>query len=360
MNSFDATGAMVSRVRDAAERGRGVAIRGGGTRSAWHHPPESTGIELDFSQHAGVIRYEPTELVATVRAGTPLRELEATLAGEGQCLPFDPPRFGEASTIGGAIATGASGPGRPWLGAARDAVLGVRIVDGRGEVGRFGGEVMKNVAGYDIARLQAGAFGTVGAILDVSLRVRALPECSETRMLELGMSGAFERMAELGRRPWPLTGLAWEGGRLYVRFEGSQEGVSAAVAEVGGERVDARFWDDLRDLRASFFAEASVRPDEGPALWRLSLPADAPRPAFPANWLLDWGGALRWCVTDADPRRVFEAAREMGGHALCLRPTLRRAAVAPAIARLEARVRAALDPDGVLNPGVMAPAPEAQ
>ena len=341
-------GAIVERVRTALGAGRPLAIRGGGTRGAWHRPAAADAVELDMRGHRGIVAHEPTEVVVTARAGTPLEELETILAGHDQMLPFDPPRFGPGSTLGGAVASGLSGPARPWLGALRDAVLGVRLVDGRGQYCRFGGEVMKNVAGYDLSRLQAGAFGTLGVLLDVSLRVRARPACTRTRILELGLGATLARMVALGRRPLPITGLAWTGGLLHVRLAGAPEGVAAAAETIGGEEVaDDDFWRRLRDLELEGLGEA------GAPLWRLSLPFDAPQPDFPANWVIDWGGAQRWCLTDTAPARVLEAARALGGHARRVRPGPLATAPAPAVAALEARVRASLDPDGRLNPGVM-------
>lgn len=346
--AFDASGAVVARVREAVGLGRGLAIVGGGTRSAWHRPAQETAVEIDMTQHAGILTHEPSELVVTARAGTRLADLEAALAAHDQELPFDPPRFGPASTLGGVIASGLSGPARPWHGAVRDAVLGVRLVDGRGEVCRFGGEVMKNVAGYDLSRLQAGAFGTLGVLLDVSLRVRAVPEVTRIQVLELGVGAALARMLACGRRPWPITGLAWAEGRLYVRLAGSEQGVAAAALEIGGSEVpDDGFFERLRDLELDALGDAAA------PLWRLSVPFDAPHADFPANWVIDWGGAQRWALTDTAPERVCEAARALGGHALRLRPTLLREAPAAAVAALERRVRGALDPASVLNPGVM-------
>ena len=345
--AFDATGAVVARVREAAERGRGLAIRGAGTRGRWHAAPRSTGIEIDMTRHAGILSHEPTELVLTARAGTTLADVETALAAHDQELPFEPPRHAAGSTLGGAVASGLSGPARPWLGSVRDAVLGVGLVDGRGEICRFGGQVMKNVAGYDVSRLQAGAFGTLGVLLDVSLRVRARPEATLTCVLETGLADARTRMVALGRRPWPLTGLAWLDGRLHVRLAGAPEGVEAAARELGGDAGDDDFWSALRDLALPFFGRQET------ALWRLSLPFDAAQPDFAADWLLDWGGAQRWCRTHAEPEVVLAEARRLGGHATRLAPSLLRTPVAPAVAAVETRVRAALDPGGVLNPGVM-------
>ena len=339
---------MVARVHEAIAASTPIAIQGGGTRSAWHHPSDLSGSPLEMSRHRGILAHEPSELVITARTGTPLSEIERALARAGQELPFEPPRTGAASTLGGVIAAGLAGPARPWFGAVRDAVLGVRLVDGRGEVCRFGGEVMKNVAGYDVSRLQAGAFGTLGVLLDVSLRVRARCEVRQTRVLEMGLGQACSTMVALARRPLPLTGLAWEDGRLHLRLGGAAEGVAAAAAVVGGDEVRSDpFWDRLRDHDFEAFA-----PDQAP-LWRLSVPPDALQPDFPANWMLDWGGAQRWCVTDTEPDRVFAAARRMGGHATRLRPTLARTLPAVAVRGLEARVRRALDPAGLFNPFVV-------
>lgn len=358
MVSVDATAALQDRIVEARAASTPLRIVGGGTRGAWL-PTDAAcrgAVELPVSGHRGVVAFEPSELVVTARCGTTLEELEALLAGSGQCLPFDPPRFGPGATLGGALASGLSGPARPFHGAARDAVLGVRLLDGRGEIGRFGGEVMKNVAGYDVARLVTGAWGTLGVVLEASLRLRCLPEREETRVLELGLAKALERMTRLQRAPLPLTGLAWIEGLLHVRLAGTDAGVTTAAEGLGGDPVDGAdaqaFWTGLRDLTLPFFAS------EGP-LWRLSLPADAPQPKLPANWLLDWGGAQRWCTTDAAAERVDAVARAAGGHATRIRPDLRRMPQPPGLARLQRRVLSALDPDGLLNAGALYPQPPA-
>jgi glycolate oxidase FAD binding subunit len=342
MADGDASAALRARVREARAAGERLFVRGGGTRT-----PAPDGVAtLELGAHRGIVAFEPSELVVTVRAGTPVAELEAVLAEAGQELPFDPPRTGPAATVGGAVATAAAGPARPWRGAVRDAVLGVTLLDGHGEIGRFGGAVMKNVAGYDVSRLVAGARGTLGAILETSLRVLPRPAARCTRILELGMDQAVETMTALAQRPLPLQGLVWVEGFLHVRLGGTEEGVAAAAASVGGEPLEeeAPFWRALRDLELPAFA-ADV------PLWRLSVPGNAPQPTLTADWVLDWGGAQRWCVTAAEPERVLAAAAELGGHARRLRPAPELAtAPAPALAPLEARVRAAFDPDGVFAP----------
>lgn len=338
-------------VVEAARAAQGaLCIRGGGTRADLMASKSDDAEVLEVGEHRGIIAFEPSELVVTARAGTPLAELEAALADAGQILPFDPPRFGSASTLGGVVASGLAGPARPWQGAVRDAVLGITLLDGRGAIGRFGGQVMKNVAGYDVARLNVGAMGSLGVLLDVSLRLLPRPMTTTTLTFELGIGQAFERMAKLGRRPLPITAMAFEGGLLRVRLAGSEAGVTAAVASLGGDTAaDAtEYWTRLRDRKLPLFE------GDGP-LWRLSVPATAPQPDLSANWLLDWGGAQRWCCTDAAPERVFAAASALGGHAMRLAPSLQRAALPPVQLALQQRIKAVFDPSGLFNPGVLYP-----
>ncbi|HSG90402.1 MAG TPA: glycolate oxidase subunit GlcE [Pseudomonadales bacterium] len=353
MHDADRSEALQEAVREALAARRPLRIVGGDTRRAWLPADAAcrSAEPLHLAGHRGIVHFEASELVVTARCGTPLAELETTLAAAGQMLTFDPPRFDAASTLGGALATGLSGPSRPWRGAARDAVLGVRLLDGHGASGRFGGEVMKNVAGYDVSRLVTGAWGTLGVMLDASLRVCSLPEQDTTVQQELGLAAALQRMTALQRRPLPIVGLAWSEGVLRVRLAGTGAGVRAAVTQLGGD-VDARgqdFWCDLRDLRLPLFHADG-------ALWRLSLPANAAQPAIPANWLLDWGGAQRWCITDASADRVHEVARAAGGHALRVRPDLQRAPLSAGVARLTERIRGAMDPSTLFNAGALYPA----
>lgn len=348
--NVDRSEALREAVEAAAASQSTLCIRGGGTRQALMASQIENAQVLEVGEHRGIIAFEPSELVVTARAGTPLTELEAALADAGQSLPFDPPRFGSASTLGGVVASGLAGPARPWQGAVRDAVLGITLLDGRGGIGRFGGQVMKNVAGYDVARLNVGAMGSLGVLLDVSLRLLPQPMATATLTLELGIGQAFERMAKWGRRPLPITAMAWEGGLLRMRLAGSEAGVAAALATVGGQTsADAGgYWTRLRDRTLPLFE------GEGP-LWRLSVPATAPQPDLSANWLLDWGGAQRWCCTDASPERVFNAASAAGGHAMRLAPTVQRAALPLAQLALQQRIKGVFDPSGLFNPGVLYP-----
>ncbi len=345
---MDAAYRLQEQVRHAAVDRQPLRIRGGGTRGHLCANLAAEARTLEVGEHCGLVAFEPNELVLTARGGTRLDDIEATLAEAGQMLPFDPPRFGTGSTLGGAIASGLAGPGRPWYGAARDAVLGVKLLDGRGEIGRFGGEVMKNVAGYDVSRLNAGAFGALGVLLDVSLRVLPVPQQVETRVLEMDLPAARMRMLELARAPLPLTGLAWEAGRLWVRLAGSAAGIDAVRARLGGERAIDDFWTGLRDQNLPFFHESAN-------LWRLSLPVTAPEPDLAGVWLLDWGGAQRWCRTDVGPSEVLAAAAACGGHAMRVRPDCVRTPLAPGIRVLHERIKRVFDPAGILNPGVLYP-----
>jgi FAD/FMN-containing dehydrogenases len=332
-----------------AAAGRALRIVGGDTK-AWLGEP-CTGERLDLSAHRGIVHYAPEELVLSARAGTPLRDIEDCLAERGQILAFEPPHLGAAATLGGTLACGLSGPRRVAAGAARDFVLGVRILDGRGRVLRFGGEVIKNVAGYDLSRLMVGAHGGLGVILEASLKVLPRPMVETTRVLDLDAAAAVAHYAGLAAQPWPLSAGAWMDGRFYLRLSGSADGVAAAIRHIGGEELPegARFWSELREQRLAFF--------DAPRIWRLSLPPAAPSPALDGVWLLDWGGAQRWLAGAGDG--VHQAASALGGHAVLWRGAVageaRRAPLPTPLFELHQRLKAALDPAGILNPGVLYP-----
>ena len=261
------------RIRLAAARGQALCLRGGGTKHFYGRPEQ--GEPLDTRDCRGIINYEPSELVVTVRAGTPLRELEAELAAQGQMLAFEPPHFGSGATVGGCVAAGLAGPRRAAVGGVRDFILGVRMVDGRGDVLRFGGEVMKNVAGYDVSRVLAGSLGTLGLIVDVSLKVLPKPVAEASLRFEMGEAAALHQLNVWGGQPLPISASAWCGGILDVRLSGAAAAVDAAIARLGGERIPddlaAARWSGLREHSDAFFA-----PGQSPSpLWRLSLPSDA-------------------------------------------------------------------------------------
>lgn len=347
MTARDAADEILAQVLEAGRWGRALRLRGGDTRE-WLGRPVA-GEVLNLGAHRGVVDWEPSERVVTVRCGTPLVELERLLAGERQMLGFEPPRAGLASTVGGAIATGLSGPRRPYAGAARDFVLGVECLDGRGQRLLFGGRVMKNVAGYDLPRLMCGAQGTLGILLQVSLRLLPQPECELAVELPCEPLPAIERMNRLAGESLPLSGAAWHGGILRLRLSGPERAVRAAAQRLGGEcSEDTAWWRALRDHRLPFFRE-------GRTLWRVSLPSAAAPLALDAEEFLDWGGAQRWLAGDPDPALVWRRARELGGHASCWRGA--QPAEGPfqplegGVHALHRALRKAFDPHRILNPG---------
>lgn len=348
MTDIDLTSELQARVRGASENGTPLAIRGGGSKAFYGRATQ--GEPLDMAGHRGVVSYEPTELFITVRAGTPLAEVEALLAERDQMLPFEPPHFGATATVGGMVAAGLSGPGRPWAGAVRDAVLGVKLINGQGEVLSFGGQVMKNVAGYDLSRLMAGALGTLGVILEVSLKVLPRPAQVVSLVQEADAAEAGRRLADWGRLPLPISASLHHGGRLYLRLSGTALGVSAARKALGGEETDSGIWVAAREQRLEFFQ--TERP-----LWRLSLPPAADGLDLPGETLTEWGGALCWLKTDAPAARVRAAATVAGGHATLFRGHDGTAEVfqplSPVLLGLHQRLKQSLDPRGILNPGRM-------
>ena len=272
------------------------------------------------------------------------------MAACGQQLAFEPPRLGRASTIGGVVAAGLSGSRRPFAGAVRDCVLGATILDGRGQVLRFGGQVFKNVAGFDAFRLMAGALGCLGVILEVSLRVTPAPRQEVAVALAMGSDAARKRICALMGRPTPLSGAFHDGARLHLRLSGGEAGVAALAAELGGEAEPLDFWDQIRDFRhPSLSADAP--------LWRLSLPQRAPIPALGEVAAWDWAGSQVWLRSDAAPATIWDAAAAAGGHATLFRGAKAGDEVfqplAPAMLALHQRLKAAFDPAGVLNPGRM-------
>jgi len=308
------------------------------------------GAALDVARHRGIISYEPTELVLTARAGTPLREIEAILAEKNQMLAFEPPHYGPTATLGGTIACNLSGPRRPYSGAARDFVLGTRIINGQGEILKFGGQVMKNVAGYDVSRLMAGSYGTLGVLLDISLKVLPRPAREITLKFEMNADAAIHQINAWAGQPLPLTAACYLGDTLYVRLSGTDKGVRAAHIKLGGEhdsRSDA-FWQELREQQLLFFAGDTP-------LWRLSVPSAAPLLDLPGNWLFDWGGAQRWLRTSANATEVQRAAGAAGGHAILFRNAGRPAPAYPSNAiasRLASELRRAFDPSAIFNPAL--------
>lgn len=341
---------LATQVAEAQASGRPLAIAGGGTKAFVAEAGAGRDMQsLDLAAHRGIVSYDPGELVITARSGTPLAEIEAALDAEHQCLAFEPPHYGAAATLGGTIASGVSGPSRPYAGAARDFVLGTCIINGRGEILRFGGEVMKNVAGYDLSRLMVGALGTLGVLLEVSLKVLPTPRFTRTRVFEFDQATAIERFNAWARRPWPITAAYWEDGTAYLRLSGAESSVTAAMDTLGGETLPEAegFWADVREQRRAIFGD----PDS--PLWRLSVAPATPPLDLDGVIAVDWGGAQRWLVSDAPAKTIRDAVAAHGGHASVYRGdiTPRRHPLSAPLLRLHQRIKQSMDPAGVLNPG---------
>lgn len=385
--AVDLTEALVMRVRAAHANGTALCIQGSGSKAFLAARPLGLELEtLDVTGHAGVIDYRPEELVVTARAGTPLLALEALLAQSGQYLPFEPPRFGGGGTVGGAVAVGLSGPGRPWWGALRDAVLGVELVNGFGEHLRFGGQVMKNVAGFDLSRLQVGAFGTLGLLLSVSLKVLPRPPAVCTRVFELTADEAIARCRAWALQPLPLSAACYTQGLLRIRLAGAEPAVADAATRLGGmpdlagDAEEPDFWSRLRD--------GAIPGCATPGLWRVTVPpaaalsvpllsdrmrSDAQRSGMT---LINWAGAERWFALPDQAAgqdgghqaqteigieigsktaseagaALMRAAAAAGGNARAFAGDYSRSVASAATARYAARVRDAFDPTRVLNP----------
>jgi glycolate oxidase FAD binding subunit len=328
-----------------------LVIRAGGSKDWYGEAP--AGEVLDVSANRGIVSYEPGELVLTAKCGTPLDEIETLLDQNGQMLGFEPPRFGPASTLGGTLACGFSGPRRPYAGSARDFVLGMDILDGAGQHLRFGGQVIKNVAGYDVSRLMTGALGTLGVLLQASLKVLPRPQAELTLQFECSEADAIRRMNEWAGKPLPLSATAWVSGVLSARLSGAHSSVAAAHRKLGGEINEhgEEFWAGLRDQRAAFFRD-------GTPLWRLSLPATAPALDLPGKQLVGWGGAERWLKSDAAATEVRARVAAQGGHATLFGGDKACGVFHPlpeAIMKYQRRLKQQFDPRGILNPGRMYP-----
>ncbi len=278
-----------------------LRIQGGNTKAFYGAASAFPEDTLCTGIYNGIIDYEPKELVLTVRAGTPLADVENVLADANQMLPFEPPHFGAGATIGGIVATGFSGPRRAYAGAVRDFVLGTRIIDGKGDNLNFGGRVIKNVAGYDVSRLMTGAMGTLGVILDISFKVLPRPQTETTLRFEMAEATAITRMNEWAGQPLPISASSFFEGVVMLRLSAAQAGVTAAVQKLGGEVIDAQaasaHWTALRTHQHGYFSNPKP-------LWRVSVPQTAATLAFDQAEVqagpIEWGGGLRWLSADSD------------------------------------------------------------
>jgi glycolate oxidase FAD binding subunit len=338
---------IVSAVQAAHDSHTPLRLRGAGSKD--FYGGLLSGEVLDLAGHRGIVAYEPTELYITARCGTPLAEIEAALAEKGQMLAFEPPHFG-AATVGGCIAAGLAGPRRQQAGAVRDYVLGVKLVDGSGQVLNFGGQVMKNVAGYDVSRLIAGSLGTLGVIAEATLKVLPMPVAEQTLCFALDQGEALAKLNQWGGQPLPISASFWHDGQLWLRLSGARAAVEAATQRLGpNATVDGKkTWNLIREQTHPAFA--------GEPLWRLSLPSTAPALGVDGLRAIEWGGAQRWYADE--PTAIREVAASLGGHAVLYRaPESERclegafAPLSPALLALHRRLKKAFDPRGILNPG---------
>jgi glycolate oxidase FAD binding subunit len=346
----------------AAYKNRSPLIILGGSSKAFYGR-RTTGTKLSVTGYSGVINYEPSELVITARAGTPLKEIEELLAEHGQMLGFEPPSFSDSATLGGTVACGISGPRRPYAGAVRDFVLGATIINGKGEILKFGGQVMKNVAGYDVSRLMTGALGTLGVLLEISLKVIPKPAFEETRILPYNHQQMSTLLSTLGRQPIPISATYLYNNLLYIRFSGAKAGVVSATENIGGDalRQAELFWHQLKEQRLPYFSQDRT-------LWRVSLPPSAPRIPdllVDTESITEWGGAQRW-VYPKDTDALQQWASDNGGHASCFRNRCGASnskanssdangstfsPLSPALLTLSKRIKNSFDPHNILNPG---------
>jgi len=322
-----------------------------GANSKAFYGRHSTGTPLSTLQHSGIISHEPSELVLRARAGTPLREIEQALAEQNKMLAFEPPYFSGHSTLGGCVAAGLSGPRRPFTGSVRDFVLGVGIINGQGQSLRFGGQVMKNVAGYDLSRFITGSLGTLGLITEVSLKVLPRPQVEYTLTQVCNQEEAIERLADYQRSPLPLSAACWYDDHLYIRLSGSEAATRRAQHQLGDNLVTENpgFWRILRDQQHPFFAQDKP-------LWRLSVPPATPPLQLAGDCLLDWGGSQRWLASDEEPARIRGQLEKVGGHASLFRHHGADEVFHPlpaALMALHKRLKLAMDPAGIFNPGRM-------
>jgi glycolate oxidase FAD binding subunit len=344
-----------ARVTSAFDQGQALRVIGGDSKR--FYGGELIGEPLLMKQHSGIVNYEPGELVVTVRAGTPLQELQALLAAQRQMLPFEPPAYGEGATIGGTIACGFSGPRRPFAGSARDFILGCKVLTGKGDIVSFGGQVMKNVAGYDVPRLMTGAMGTLGVLLEVSLKVLPMPEKEITLSMPLSVQEALDVMCARAAKPLPLTAASYDGEAVNLRLSGSPSALKAAQRKISGDVLDfgESYWMEVREQQHYFFQQSLP-------LWRLSVaPATLPLP-LQGQWFYDWGGAQRWLFSDMAAANVRDAVAAEGGHATLFRKELSSDGAAidtvhvnvfhplpEPVTRIQRNLKLLFDPKNILN-----------
>jgi len=347
---------LTERVVSASTAGAPLEIRGAGSKAFYGGEPR--GDVLDMAELRGITSYEPTELVVTALAGTPLVELEAELASRGQCLPFEPPRFGAGGTVGGMVAAGLAGPARPSVGGLRDHLLGVSVLSGTGESLTFGGQVMKNVAGYDVSRVMAGSMGILGVLCEVSLKVMPVAAAVATLSFDMEQAAALAQLNRWAALPLPLSASSWYQNTLSVRLSGAKAAVASVRERMGGTPGEppaaGDWWRDIRDQRLAFF-DLGAAIEQGEKLWRVSVPDAAPPLALSGEQFIEWGGALRWLRSTAPAAQIRTAAAAAGGHATLFRGADKSegvfTALPDALMSIHRRLKQAFDPAGIFNRG---------
>jgi glycolate oxidase FAD binding subunit len=369
---------LIEPIRAAVSTKKPLRIRGHHSKDFYGNT--GPGEPLDTADYRGITSYEPSELVVTVRAGTPLAELEAALAEKGQCLAFEPPRFGSSGgTCGGMVAAGLSGPARASVGSLRDYVLGVQLLNGRADHLTFGGQVMKNVAGYDVSRLMVGAMGTLGLLTEISLKVLPVAPSEATLVFEINQTEALNQLHRWGAQPLPLNASCWVRDNtapaapelLFVRLRGAVAAVESActtmLADVPGCRMDnaqaGPDWVACRDQTLPFFKTPTTL-GEPLALWRLSVPQTAPVLSLPWPQLVEWHGGQRWLWAPLSAHgSLRQAARSVGGYAsifIAANASVtgdvdRFEALDPVLESIHRGLKAEFDPAGIFNPGRLHP-----
>ncbi|MCP4332918.1 MAG: glycolate oxidase subunit GlcE [Gammaproteobacteria bacterium] len=341
---------LATQVAAVAATGAEVQIIGGGSKRFYGEPMEA--LPIDVSAHSGVIDYDPAELVITLRAGCKLSQVETLLAENRQMFGFEPPCLGADATIGGMVASGLAGPRRAYAGSIRDFVLGAKMLDGRGKVLQFGGRVIKNVAGFDVSRLLVGSHGTLGIILEVSIRVIPMYETEKTLAFE--HASADRHVAwinELGALPYPISASTWVDGCSLLRLSGSAQGVDYAVVQLGGETVDSR-WQAFREQTHEFF-------DPDQPLTRISVPPASAGIAIDNPQMIEWGGAQRWFSGELD---IAGLRQQVPGQGIGVCAYRGHTAEVPvfhplpdATLKLQRSIKSSFDPAGIYNPGRICP-----
>jgi glycolate oxidase FAD binding subunit len=350
MNDSDRSAALQQQVLNAFSNNTPLNIQGGGSKDFLGNAKLSGALPVDVSQLRGIVEYDPRELVLTARSGTPLSEIEEVLAKAEQMLAFEPPHFGNTATLGGTIACGLSGPRRPYSGSARDFVLGCKLLDGRGDILQFGGQVIKNVAGYDVSRLMVGAYGTLGIMLEISLKVMPRPAHSMTVIRKCSSADAVASMSALLSQPYPVDGACYHDDCCYIRFSGSAQAIKEARTKISGDVLSEAetFWSALKEQELAFFHDKRT-------LYRIVVKPATPPLSIEGAWLLDWGGAQRWLYSAEDSAVIRRQVEQAGGQVTLFRGSNQNANIfqplsAPVMA-IHQRLKASFDPKNIFNRG---------